>query len=37
MEVINVARSLSGQTVSKAYSKPNLSQLQMPSSNGLVG
>lgn len=36
-EQINVARSLSGQTVAKAYSKPNLSQLQMPSSNGLVG
>lgn len=36
-EVIDVARSLSGQTVAKAYSKPNLSQLQMPSSNGLVG
>jgi hypothetical protein len=37
MEVIDVARSLSGQTVSKAYSKPNLSQLQMPSNRGLVG
>lgn len=36
-EVIDVARSLSGQTVAKSYSKPNLSQLQMPSSNGLVG
>jgi hypothetical protein len=36
-EQIDVARSLSGQTVAKAYSKPNLSQLQMPSNRGLVG
>jgi len=36
-EQINVARSLSGQTVSKSYSKPNLSQLQVPNGRNLVG
>ena len=34
---INVARSLSGQTVAKDYSRPNLSQLQMPNSGSIAG
>lgn len=37
MEQIDVARSLSGQSVSKGYARPNLSQLQMPSNRGLIG
>lgn len=36
-EQIDVARSLTGQSVAKAYSRPNLSQLQIPNGNGLVG
>lgn len=36
-EQIDVARSLSGQSVSKGYAKPNLSQLQTPNGRGLVG
>jgi hypothetical protein len=36
-EQINVARSLSGQDVTKAYARPSLSQLQIPNGRPLVG
>lgn len=37
MEQLDVSRGLSGLSVGKNYSRPNLSQFQLPSRNGLVG
>jgi len=34
---MDMARSLAGQSVDKMYTKPNLSQFQVPSNRGLVG
>jgi len=34
---LDIARTLAGQSVGKGYSKPNLSQFQLPNGNGLVG
>jgi hypothetical protein len=36
-EQLDIARTLSGQTVSKDYSRPNLSQAQSNSRGGLIG
>lgn len=37
MQAADLSRSLSGQSVEKAYARPNLSQFQVPSGRGLVG
>jgi hypothetical protein len=37
MEQLDVSRGLSGRSVGKAYSKPNLSQFQFPNRKPLVG
>lgn len=34
---LDIARSLAGQSVAKGYSRPNLSQFQLPVDRGLVG
>jgi hypothetical protein len=36
-QVLDIARSLSGQSVAKGFSRPNLSQFQLPVNRGLVG
>lgn len=36
-EQLDIARTLSGQSVAKGYVRPNLSQFQLPVSNPLVG